>query len=635
MTQNPSAMTKHIIVGTAGHIDHGKTTLIKTLTGVNTDRLAEEQERGISIVLGFAELRLPSGIQVGVVDVPGHEKFVRTMLSGAAGIDFVLFIIAADEGVMPQTVEHLEILQLLGLQHGLIVLTKVDMVDEEWLTLVTDDVQTFMKGTFLENAPLIPFSSKKGTGQAELLAAMDELAQRMTTRSEAGFARLPIDRVFTIQGIGTVVTGTLWSGQLRVGETVTVQPSGLTCKIRNIQVHERDSQAAMAGQRTAVALQGVDKQQVMPGQVVVSTAMLKPTYMLDVQLRCVKSLKKNIHNRQKVHFHHGTATVLGYVILLDREEAGPGDTVYAQMRLEEPIVVARGDRFVIRMYSPVVTIAGGVILDANPPKHKRFDAAALQLLERIEAGNVAEALSLLVAEARFCGLSPSEISRRFTLELEYLHDMIAARPDLVMADDRQFVVHETVFNEIKQQLLDKLQAFHAKFPLRIGAPPLEIQNELPPILPEAIFQKAVHDLIAAGNLRERESLIAGKDFQVSLTEQDQRRCREVLTYFDQAGLMPPFIDEIPLKIEPEILHYLLAEGNLVRINRTFILAGSALRRIQDFLRQYFAAQPELPVGIFRDQLGLSRKYAIPLLEYLDEHGLTRREGDIRYLPKNS
>ena len=364
---------KQIILGTAGHIDHGKTSLIKALSGIDADRLKEEKERGITIELGFAHMALPSGELLGIVDVPGHEKFVKNMVAGATGIDIVVMVIAADEGVMPQTREHMEICTLLGVQHGMVVLTKVDMVDDEWLELVMEDVREFIQGTFLENAPILAVSSVNGQGIPEFIAQLDKLSQKVPERSASSIFRLPIDRVFTMKGFGTVITGTLISGHVNVGDPIMVYPWEITSKVRGIQVHNHSVNIAEAGMRTAINFQGLEKTAIQRGEVLSSPGALKSSYMVDVSLHFLSSNPKSIKNRTLVRFHTGTSEILGNLILLDSEELSPGDTAVAQLRLNTPVALVKEDRFVIRSYSPIRTIGGGEVLNPIPKKHKRLN----------------------------------------------------------------------------------------------------------------------------------------------------------------------------------------------------------------------------------------------------------------------
>ena len=383
---------KFLVVGTAGHIDHGKTTLIKALTGIDTDRWEEEKRRGMTIDLGFAHLELPNGVLIGIVDVPGHEKFIKNMLAGAHGIDFVLFVIAADEGVMPQTREHLTVCEVLGTKRGIVVLTKKDVVDEEWLELVKEDVKEFLKGTFLEGAPIIPVSSKTGEGLKELLEEMDKLAAKVEPKSSKGIFRLPVDRSFTVKGFGTVVTGTLLSGKIKTGDTVEVLPEGKEVKVRSVQVHGKSVEEAFAGQRTALNLLGVSKEEVGRGNLVATPGYLKPSPLVDVELTLSKEADLILQSGHKVHFHHLTKEVEGEVYLIDRDELLPGETALAQVRLKEEVVPVYGDRFVIRNYSPARVIGGGRILNPLPFKkfRRRFKGEFLEFLKALKEKSVKE-----------------------------------------------------------------------------------------------------------------------------------------------------------------------------------------------------------------------------------------------------
>lgn len=622
---------KHVIIGTAGHIDHGKTALIKALTGVNTDRLEEEQRRGISIVLGFAELKLPSGVQAGIVDVPGHERFVRSMLAGVAGIDLVLFVIAADEGVMPQTVEHLEILELIGVRRGIVVLTKIDLVDEEWQELVDEDIRTFLQGTFLAEAPILKVSSSVGSGIEPLRQQIDGIVRALPGRPTAGVPRLPIDRVFSIQGIGTVVTGTLWSGTFSVKETVDIQPADIRCKIRNIQVHDQDTMEALAGQRTAIALQGVDRDQISRGDVVTTPDELKPTYMLDVKLETVRSLERPIKNRQKVHFHLGTCEALAHVVLLDRDELARKGQALAQLRLEEPVVAIKGDRFVIRQYSPVITIAGGMILDVHPPKHRRFHDDVIETLKQAEQGNLPEVVLTLADHVQFYGVTLAEIAERYSISVAQLRQRLldSEQRNQLVIDAEGRLVHRHWFEQIAALLREKLAQYHREYPLRNGAIPLEIRTELPGQIPESIFAETIRQMVERGDLEQTGKVIKMKAFTVNLSPETECKQRRLVEMYEQGQADPPGVDDLPADYDAELIRYCVELGELVRINRTLLLARRTMDTIVEFVTTHFETNTELAVGEFRDKFEISRKNAVPILEYLDKQGITQRDGDVR------
>ncbi|MCP4688561.1 MAG: selenocysteine-specific translation elongation factor, partial [Desulfobacterales bacterium] len=400
---------KQIILGTAGHIDHGKTSLIKALTGTDTDRLKEEKLRGITIELGFASLDLPGGRRLGVVDVPGHEKFVKNMVAGATGIDIVVMVIAADEGVMPQTREHMEICSLLGVKHGFVAMTKIDMVEEDWLELVQEDVSEFMIGTFLEDAPIIPCSSATGEGLSDITDALETLAGEIPNRPPSSLFRLPVDRVFTMKGFGTVITGTLTSGRIRVGDPIMIYPSGVTSKVRGIQVHNQAVEEAEAGTRTAINFQGLEKASVQRGEVLADPGSLVSSYMVDISLHFLKSNKKPVKNRVRVRFHGGTSEILGNLILLDREELPPGETIVAQLRLDAPTAPVKDDRFVLRSYSPVRTIGGGHVLNPMPRKHKRFKPEVIEGLKSLDGSDPEGVISYHLTESGYLGASLAQL----------------------------------------------------------------------------------------------------------------------------------------------------------------------------------------------------------------------------------
>ena len=400
---------KQIILGTAGHIDHGKTALVRALTGIDTDRLKEEKERGITIELGFAHLELPGGQHLGVVDVPGHEKFVKNMVAGATGIDIVALVIAADEGVMPQTREHMEICTLLGVRHGLVALTKVDLVDEEMLELAQEDIREFARGSFLEDAPILPVSAVSGQGLPEFIAALDRLSRQVPDRPASSLFRLPVDRVFSMKGFGTVITGTLVSGRVQVGDPIMIYPTGITSKVRGIQVHNLSVNAAEAGQRTAVNFQGLDKEAIRRGDVLASPLALKPSYMVDVHFRYLASTTKPMKNRTRVRFHTGTSEILGNLILLEQDELAPGRETVAQLRLDAPVAVVKGDHFVVRSYSPVRTTGGGQVLNPIPPKHKRFKPEIIAGLKSILQSSPEQLIDFHIEAAGPAGVSFSNL----------------------------------------------------------------------------------------------------------------------------------------------------------------------------------------------------------------------------------
>ena len=636
---------KPIILGTAGHIDHGKTSLIKALTGVNTDRLKEEQKRGITIELGFADLTLPSGQHLGIVDVPGHEKFVKNMVAGATGIDMVAMIIAADEGVMPQTREHMEICSLLDIRHGLVVLTKIDLVDEEWLELVKDDIDQFVQGSFLEGAPLIPVSSVTGAGLERFKKELDRLCAKVPERSSAGLFRLPVDRVFTMRGFGTVITGTLASGKVKVGETVQIYPAETVSKVRGLQVHGRSVEEASAGMRTAINLQGLDKSEVNRGQVVASPGSLIPTYMVDVELVLLASNSKAIKNRTRIRFHSGTSEVLGNLILLENEELPPGQKTFAQIRLEKPVVLVRDDRFVIRSYSPVRTIGGGRILNPVPPKHKRFRPEVIDHFRRLKANAGTELVEVHVESSGWkgCNLSQLRIMTNLRPKIldQILSGLLSKKKILLLDRESRRYVHSSTVARLENMILDNLSAYHRRHPLRAGMPKEELKSKLPDNIGQRLFTLVLNKMVKSGAVVQEDELIRAGSHKVTLAA-DQKKLRAAMVgLYLESGLTPPYFKEVcaKLQIEPQqgrqVLELLLSEGILVKVKNDLYFHHRPLEDLKRNLVKYLTEHREINTGRFKDMTGASRKFVIPLLEYFDSCQLTIRVGDSRRLRKKA
>ena len=472
---------KNIIIGTAGHVDHGKTALIKALTGIETDRIKEEKKRGITIELGFAYLDLPDGEKAGIIDVPGHEKFVKNMLAGAGGIDLALLVVAADEGFMPQTREHLGILSLLNISEGIIVVTKKDLVDEDWLEIVCDEIREEVKGTFLENAQMIPVSSYTGEGIEELRQAIFALIDKNSQIKKLDIPpRIPVDRIFSVEGFGTVITGTLIDGTLKVGDPVTVYPSRLETRVRNLQVHSHDVQEAYAGQRVAVNLAGLKKTDLNKGDVVAAPNSMHTTMMIDIKLTILKDCQREILNATRLHLYHGARDILCKVVLLDRDSVSAGESCYAQLRLEEEIAVKTGDRFVLRFYSPLETIGGGVILDSNPFKHKRNDPAVLQSLDIKENGSDRDKISAALRDysSRFETLDFLQIQTGIPKEQfdQQVQKLVKDKAAFKVSDN--IVIHADYLNKLKDSAVKLLTAYHQENPLREGMKKDEFRNKL-------------------------------------------------------------------------------------------------------------------------------------------------------------
>lgn len=631
---------KHLIIGTAGHVDHGKTALVRALTGIDTDRLKEEKERGISIELGFASLQLPGGRKAGIVDVPGHERFIKNMLAGAGGFDLVLLVIAADEGVMPQTREHLDILQLLQVQKGIVVLTKTDLVEEDWLELVEEEVRDFLRGNVLEDAPLLKVSAVTGEGIRELLEKIDQLAGQTAARVNCGPPRLPVDRVFTITGFGTVVTGTLVSGVLRIGDTVEIQPQGLVSRIRSLQVHGEKVEEAEAGQRVAVNLAGLELEQVERGSVVAGAKTLTPSNRVDIHLLLLNSATRPLKNRTRVRFYLGTSETLGRVVLLDREEMEPGTLAYAQVELEEQLVAARGDRFVIRSYSPMETIGGGTVIDPLPRrKHKRFRKEVLSALATRERGTPAELVDQFLTAAG--GLHvPGEIAGGTGLNEEEVVEAANGlvkdtRAKMFSGDSKNYYVSAGVYQRWYSALEQLLDIYHRDFPLREGYPREDLRSRKFQTLNSRVFQLLLLEMERDGLLRVTPQVVALQGFSASPSPQQELLIKQIKQQLEDANFLPPSWNEVSRSAgldgvsAAEVLQYLLRTGELVKIAEDLYFLKDVLVRARQKISQTLKDKGEITVAEVRDLLQTSRKFALPLMEYFDREKLTRRVGDKR------
>ncbi len=633
---------KKIILGTAGHIDHGKTTLVKALTGIDTDRLKEEKLRGITIELGFAHLRLPNGEIIGIVDVPGHERFVKNMVAGASGIDLVALVVAADEGVMPQTREHLAICDLLGVKSGLVVLTKADLVEDDWLELIKEDVSDFVRGTFLEGAPMVAVSAVTGQGLEELKKTLAELVAKVRERSEGGPFRLPIDRVFSVKGFGTVVTGTTISGRIRVGDQVEIMPRRLSARVRNIQVYGEDQKEALAGQRTALNLQGLEKDALRRGDVVCQPESLRPSYLLDLHLRYLAENERPLKTGSRVRFHVGTDEVMGRIVLFGCEEVTPGGEALAQIRLEDPVAVWRGDHYVIRSYSPVITIGGGVILNPLPPKRKRSQPRHYEELSLLKEGRPHELVLYHLRQAALKGLSLKEISIRTALfgkELEeVLRDLKKEKKIvLIEAEGREILIEGQHWQELKDLICQRLEAFHQKNPLMRGLSKEELRSRLPSELDSRAFARLLSELVREKKVVQDQEVLRLASHQIILAEDQERLKQKIEAVFRRAGLKVPDRDEALSRFrdQPELaiklFDYLVQEGRLVRLKEGLYFHSEVLKEVEKKTVAFLKRHGEMSIAQFRELTGTSRKYMIPLLEYLDQKKVTLRVGDKRVL----
>jgi selenocysteine-specific elongation factor len=631
---------KQIVLGTAGHIDHGKTSLIYALTGVDTDRLKEEKERGITIELGFASLLLDGDIRLGIIDVPGHERFVKNMLAGVGGIDLVVLVIAADEGVMPQTREHLAICELLQVREGLVALTKIDMVEPDWLELVQEDTAEFLQGTFLEGKPIVPVSSKTGEGLDVLLATLNDICRDLNPRSLHGPARLPVDRVFTMRGFGAVVTGTLFSGSLHLEDRIDILPSGRSARVRGLQVHSEAVPVAVAGQRTAVNLQGVDRVEIQRGDIITAPGRFPVTHMLDVTLKLLDEAPRPLANRARVRFHVGTSEIMGRVILLDRDDLQPGEETLAQLRLEEPAVAAPADRYVLRSYSPVQTIGGGMILNTLPAKHKRYRPQVIEQLAILRDGSTADAITVHLANAVYTGLKWSDLLLHSALDEPTLHDIVDALRQqgtaVAVENDPPWLLHREQYDTARQQIIDLVAAFHRDSPLKPAMFTEELRSKFPR-MPEKVFTALVQSLSAENTLEVSRDKVKLASHTVALSPERQAVVDALEQLYLDAKHQPPSADEaleaqkLTRPGDREMLQVLVDQDKLVRLKGDLLYHRAVLTHIEQALRSYLQQQGELTAGEFRDLLQISRKYAIPLLEYFDNQRITVRMGDKRVL----
>jgi len=630
---------KQIILGTAGHIDHGKTSLVKALTGIDTDRLKEEKERGITIELGFAYLDLPNGQRLGIIDVPGHERFIKNMVAGASTIDLVALIIAADEGVMPQTREHLDICSLLGIQKGLVALTKIDMVEGDWLDLVQEDIKEFLKGTFLEGAPILPVSSSTGQGIPELIAVLERLSVEVEERSSAGIFRLPVDRVFTMRGFGTVITGTAMSGILSVGDQVHIYPQEIQAKVRGIQVHNQDTEQVRAGLRTAINLQGIEKATVNRGDVVASPMGLYPTWLLDISIRLLKSAQRPLKHRSQIRFHSGTNEILGRVILLEGEEIKPGESQFCQIRFSEPVALLPGDLAVIRSYSPVQTIGGAEVLNVIPAKHKRHHSEVVDQLQILRSGTYSEKTALQVLLAGATGISRQKLGQVLPFPPKKLDDQIKellSQKVLIQWDkENKVIIHQQELSKLNKAALQELEGYHQANPLKPGLIKEELKSRLPQIREAKLFNFLLNQLAEQGVLVQEKELVRLKDHKVQLKE-DQQAVRDSLEkIYLTSGLQPPYFKELAEKFtkgQPrQVLELMVKEGKLVKVKEDLYFHKQAMEELKKKLVQWLKEKGEITTPEFKDLTQTSRKYTIPLLEYFDTVQVTMRVEDKRLL----
>lgn len=617
------------VVGTAGHVDHGKSTLVKALTGIDPDRLKEEKEREMTIDLGFAWLTLPSGQTVSIVDVPGHEAFIKNMLAGVGGIDAAMLVIAADEGVMPQTREHLAILDLLQVKGGLVALTKKDLVDAEWLEMVSTDIRQQLAGTVLAHAPIVPVSAKTREGLPELLAELDRLLQTVPPKNDVGKPRLPIDRVFSMPGFGTVVTGTLTDGAFTIGDEVEIVPGEKRGRIRGIQSHKEKLERAFPGRRVALNLAGLAVEDLQRGQVVTLPGVYRATTLLDARVQYLPNAPKPLTHNAPVDFFSGAAEVSARVRLLDHEVLKPGEMGWVQFHLAAPIAVAKNDRFIIRFPSPSITIGGGVIVDAHPTaRHRRFKPEVITRLETLMRGTPEEIVWQFLTARGSTPAEVKEITSGTGLSVESVTQALSALTENLITLGAAYITQPN-WRALVEKIRTTLAEYHRQYPLRVGLPREELKSRLG--LAPRVFDHVIERAASENILVANEDVVHQPDFVVTFTSDLQKKIDALLAQFHRAPYTPPSVQEAETAIGVEAVNALVAQGKLVRLNDQVLLTPQALQTMQDWVVTTIRTQGQVTVAQVRDQFNTSRKYAVALLEYLDEKRVTKRVGDARVL----
>jgi selenocysteine-specific elongation factor len=634
-----SGAWKSVIVGTAGHIDHGKSSLVRALTGTDPDRLAEEKRRGITIDLGFAFLEM-FGVRFGFVDVPGHERFVSNMLAGAAGIDLLLLVIAADESIKPQTREHFDICRLLGVKHGVVALTKSDTVDESARTLVQLEVEEYLRGSFLERAPVVAVSAKSGAGIEELKRALVEVAGRVAGKDATRAFRLPIDRAFAMKGFGTVVTGTLVSGSVKVGDEVELLPGGERLRVRGVQTAGKAVEEATAGQRTAVNLAGIDYTAVARGMSLATPGKFRATRRIDAEFMLLPGTRK-LKNRERVHFHASTMETVAELFLYGRSEVAAGETALAHLRLQDEVVVAAGERFIARQFSPVTTIGGGVVLDPLARRPLSRDTGRTQFLETVRKGERAKILAAMVERtpmgirreevAAHTGWSESEIS-------EALKTLVAIGAVKAVSEGQGFLIGVPVFQDLTKRIFENVESFQRANPLVGGIAREDLRAKAGRRVRPEVFRAALAELVTLKKLEVNGEFLRRAGTGITLQPDEQQAKEKIEKAFRAAGLTVPAVKEVlaglavEAKRAEKLLHLLLREKQLMRVSQELIFHQEALAHLKERLLTYKKTKGErISVPGFKGLTGITRKYAIPLLEYLDRERVTRRMGDERVI----
>ena len=664
----PQYEQRHWVIGTAGHVDHGKTTLVKSLTGVDTDRLPEEKLREMTIDLGFARVELPSGRSASLVDVPGHERFIGNMLAGATGIDIVLFVVAADEGVMPQTIEHLDILSLLGLESGIVVITKTDLVDAEWLEIVREDLAAALAGTFLAGAPVLEVSAATGQGLAALRAQIDMTLDTVKGKPAYGPARLPVDRVFTVAGFGTVVTGTMVSGSIATGDQIELLPAARQLRVRSIQVHGASRQRAFAGERVALNLVGLERTEVLRGEVLATPGRFHPTTRFDGLLKYTDRVERDLKTRSRVHLHIGTSEVVGRLLILSGDQLAPGQEAFVQFHSETPLVIGPRDRFIIRSYSPRRTIGGGLVIDSDPqfrrarPKGRR----AIALFEALRVAQLGDPVDMIAAllSAQAGPYDLAELTAR--AESEYgmpasavapaVDSLISSGDAVIAGEDERLILGSETMTSIGELAKEYLSGYHQRFPLRPGALRDEFRVAVAPGLPPRRYGALLGVLALAGHVESSGERLRLPGFTPELTDAQRTLARQIVEAYHAAWMSPPDQDQLfaSMMMPPpgpgrardagrtgggpasqgtvilEHVHeHLLAQGTLVKIKEGLVFHADAVAAATRLLLLHLQEHGSISVSDFRQAASTTRKFALPLLEHFDALRITRRQGDDR------
>ncbi|HJP33023.1 MAG TPA: selenocysteine-specific translation elongation factor [Candidatus Latescibacteria bacterium] len=628
----------HVILGTAGHVDHGKTALVKALTGIDTDTQPEEQARGVTIDVGFAYWK----DHVTFIDVPGHERFIKNAVTGASSIDLALFVVAADDGVMPQTREHLAILQLLGIQHGVVALTKTDLVEPDWVELVTEELSELFADTFLSGAPILPVSSTTGDGVDDLRSTLEDEIGRVAVRADRGAFRLPVDRVFSVAGFGTVVTGTVLAGIVRPRDELVLQPRGQSVRVRGVQVHGQDRPEAGVGLRAAVNLSDLDAADVERGDTLALPGFFPSTYMLDASLSMLADIPAPLLHRDRVRLHLGPSEVLARVVLLDADVLGPDDNGYVQLRLESPAVAAHGDRFVIRRYSPAQTLGGGIILDPLPPKHRRRRPEVLSTLGDLDTDTAQIPLEVFLRSAGDEGRTAPELAHLLGEDVESvvrgLLRLVEAGQAASFADGgTSRFLHDRAWSRLCDATLQALATFHRTEPLKSGIGREPLRQQVAPRCPQPVYDAALEHLAETGRLRTQASLISLAEHEVELSAELESLRQSVGELLREGGAAPPDEEDLPDKVQAgpadvqAVIEVMQGRGELVRLADQLLFDAGVLQDLEKDLVSYLQDHGEIEVSTFRELAATTRKYAVPLLNHFDSRGVTQRDGSVRRL----